>query len=394
MLLFTVGMITQQGNCQGDGVPSVTYLTRVANTIVVGRAAVEKVDGDSATLTIEVDRVIQGQIAPNTQIEVELVNRSPSCVISVSVKPITAIWFLTQKLDGAFSFANSPKSQSCRPFDSDYEIPDGPLPEKWNYSETAKPEDKLAFEIAWAIESHPEGSAAAIAIKSDNLDGVSDQSKADIYHKLYLSGAADAHLTGLLGLVKQADPRVLGEVMSNMAQFAETPITNSYTVNGQRISGTVRDENGVAVTPIVPIAASIKEIVDPSAATVNALGNLLQMQNSPQSIRHAAAHALANIHTGSAVTYLAPLLNSDDAVLRADAIGGIACFANGVPAINPAIPGGGIDINRSSPFKTDATVRHFAMGIMTISPKESYYLNYWRAWWAVNGSAAQASLLQ
>jgi len=358
---------------------------------VVGRAAVEKVDGDSATLTIQIDRVIQGQVAPDTQIEVGVASFSPSCAISASAKPITAIWFLTQKPDGTFRFANSPKSQSCRPFDSDYEIPDGPLPTKWSYPDTAKPEDKLAYEIAWAIESHPDGTPAAIAIKSNNLDGISDQARADIYQKLYSSTVADAHFTGLLGLVKQGNPGVLGDVMSNMAQFAEAPITNSYTVNGQRVSGAIRDENGMVVTQIGSIAENIGEIVDTSAATVNALGTFLQMQNSPQSVRYAAAHALANIHTGAAVAYLAPLLNSDDAVLRADAIGGIACFANAVPVIDPTKPDGRVDINKNGPFKTDVTVSHFAMGTATISRNESYYLNYWRAWWAAHGSEAQAT---
>jgi hypothetical protein len=390
ILLFMVGIVTNRGACQADGVPSVAYLTWEANTIVVGRATLEKLSGDSATVTIEVDRAIQGQITPNTQIEVGVVNASSSCTIPSSAKPVTAIWFLSQKPDGTFSFANSPKSQSCHPFDSDYETPDGPLPAQWAYPETAKPKDKLAYELAWAIESHPEGSPAAIAIKSDNLDGVSDESKADIYHKLHLSSAADAHFTGLLGLVKQGDANALGEVASNMAQFTQTPITTSYTVNGQATSVAIRDENGAPATQIGPIAISIDQIVDPDAATVDALGTLLQMQNSPQSIRYAAAHALANIHSGAAVTYLAPLLNSDDAVLRTDAIGGIACFANGVPAINPSKPDGRVDLNKNSPFKTDATLSHFAMGATTISQKEAYYLNYWRGWWSANGAAVQA----
>ncbi|HZC43659.1 MAG TPA: HEAT repeat domain-containing protein, partial [Acidobacteriaceae bacterium] len=200
----------------------------------------------------------------------------------------------------------------------------------------------------------------------------------------------DAHFTGLLGLVKQGDTSVLDEVTNNMAQFAETPITSSSSVNGQTTSVAIRDENGAIATQIGPIAVSIDQIVDSGAATVNALGNLLQLQNSPQSVRYAAAHALTNIHTGAAVTYLAPLLDSDDPQLRADAIGGIACFANGVPVINPAKPGGGLDINENGPFRTDATMSHFAMGIMTISQKEAYYLNYWRGWWSANGAAVQA----
>ncbi|MHB1938859.1 MAG: HEAT repeat domain-containing protein [Acidobacteriaceae bacterium] len=383
-------VFARTGTSELEGVPTVAYLSRVSNVIVVGRAVLENIDGSSATLSIEVDRVIQGEVTPDTQIRVVVVSTSSSCTIPSSAKPITAIWFLTQETGGTFRFANSPKSQSCHPFESNYETPGGPLPTEWTYPETAKPQDKLAHEIAWAIASHPEGSPAANVIKSDNLDGVSNESRADIYHKLYLSNVADAHFTGLLGLVKQGDVSVLDEVMGNMAQFAEAPITDSYTLNGQRISA-IKNANGNTATQIGPIAASIDQIVNPDATTVGALGNLLQMQNAPQSVRYAAAHALANIHTGTAVAYLAPLLNSDDPQLRADAIGGIACFANGVPVIDPTKPGGGIDLNRDSPFKTDATLSHFAMGTPTISQKESYYLNYWQAWWFTHGSQALAT---
>ena len=53
--------------------------------------------------------------------------------------------------------------------------------------------------------------------------------------------------------------------------------------------------------------------------------------------------------------------------------------------------GGGIDLNMDSPFKTDATLSHFAVGTTTLSRNESYYLNYLQAWWFTHGSEALAT---
>jgi len=84
-------------------------------------------------------------------------------------------------------------------------------------------------------------------------------------------------------------------------------------------------------------------------------------------------------------------LNSDDPQIRAFAIGGLSCFANGVPPIDLSAKVSGITLSGTSPFKTTETVSHFAMGKRTIEQREPYFLDYWHAWWSANGPSITAT---
>jgi hypothetical protein len=138
------------------------------------------------------------------------------------------------------------------------------------------------------------------------------------------------------------------------------------------------------------IAETVARLSNSSDDAVKQLGRLSQASTSSQPIRHAAARALAEIHTPLALTYLAPFLyDKNDATFRAYAIGGIACFANGVPVLDPTRPDGQLNLNYSSILR-QMRLSYFAMGLPTISKKESYYLDFWRSWWSSNGAAVQA----
>jgi hypothetical protein len=83
-------------------------------------------------------------------------------------------------------------------------------------------------------------------------------------------------------------------------------------------------------------------------------------------------------------------LNSDDPQLRAFAIVGLSCFANGVPTIDLSAKVTGITLSGTSPFKTTETLSHFAMGKRTIEQQEPYFLDYWHSWWSANGPSINA----
>jgi hypothetical protein len=63
-------------------------------------------------------------------------------------------------------------------------MPEGALPPTWSYSAALRPEDKLAYELAWSIDSHHGDGPLAIVRNVALLDGMSKEVAADIYNKL------------------------------------------------------------------------------------------------------------------------------------------------------------------------------------------------------------------
>jgi hypothetical protein len=106
--------------------------------------------------------------------------------------------------------------------------------------------------------------------------------------------------------------------------------------------------------------------------------------------RQASAHALAAIHTTAALPYLGLLLSDPDATLRAEGIGGMAAFANGLSTqTNAAVPSlAHMQLPANAPYRTSDTIAHFALGSQTIERREEFYLSFWKQWWSKN----QASL--
>ncbi len=387
----------QNARCEGDAVPSVAILAGFSDVIVVGTATPEDVTTTSATVDIQVERVLKGKAVPNMQMQVPFASRSAQCTVPPSAVAVTAIWFLTRQASGAMAFANSPKSQSCHPFLTDYEVPEGALPAQWSYPEDAKPEDKLAYELAWSIESHQGDGPVALVMNANLLDGASKTVALQIYRELYSSSTPDIRITGMLGLLRLGDADTLRALADNVNQAAQQPRRGTYLRYGQRLpisygSSGLTPTQGMETQETV-IAETVARVSNSSDDAVKQLGRLSQASTSSQPIRHAAARALAEIHTPLALTYLAPFLyDNNDATFRAYAIGGIACFANGVPVLDPTRPDGRLNLNYSSIFKTEETLSHFAMGLPTISKRESYYLDFWRSWWSSNGAAVQAKV--
>ncbi len=382
---------TKKARCEADGTPSVALLSGFSDVIVVGTARPEGVTETSATLAIQVERVVKGNVATNSQLRVTFVRRSAGCIVSQSDPPVTALWFLARQADGTIGFPNSPKSQSCHPFLTDYEMPEGALPIQWAYAQNAKPQDKLAHELAWSIEAHQGDGPGALLLSADLLAGTTDTEALRIYKQFYVSSIPGVHMTGMLGLVRAGDADTLRTLVDNIDELARQPRRTSYLQAGKRLP--IRYEGGSPETQEGLLAASVAQVTNPANDTVRQLGRILETSLS-QAIRRAAARSLAQVHSALALTYLAPFLNDqNDPSFRAYAIGAIACFANGVPALDPSKTDGHINLNNSSNFKTEDTLAHFAMGLPTISKREDYYLDFWRAWWASNRAAVEVRAL-
>lgn len=373
---------------QGDGLPSVEFLDHMSTAIVVGVGTLTSTDPGSPRIQIVPLRIIKGEgLAINKPFEISIDVSSLGCPFtSVPSQPETAIWFLTTHPDGTLGFSFSPKSQSCHPTRSDFETSADPLPPKWVYPETLDAKDKLAYEFASSIESLHGHGPVSLTMNSQLLGGVSKKSGKDIYSKLAASDDVDTRMIGLFGLVYQGDIPTLHYLSANLAELEHTPAVTYYIQNNARWSITHGRNGDQVVTQAPAIAKSLSGITNPDNIVVRELAKILQ-NTSDQSIRYASAKALQNLHSPLATTYLGPLLDDDDPEMRAFAIGGLSCFANGSPVIDQHH---GPSLSEASPFKTEETLDHFAMGRQTIEKREPYFLDYWRSWWSANSASITA----
>jgi hypothetical protein len=356
----------------------------MSEVIVVGEGSLETLNDTSALIAIRVARIVKGdRVAPKLHIPVTSTRR---CQITNNSPSVSAIWFLKHLPNGSLVFADSPKWQSCQPFINDYEVPVGKLPARWAYSSSIAPEDKLAYELAASLEAHSGRSPLVLLEIPEALEGPTAKTKSRIYKKLAQSQISNVRTIGKLGLIRMGDPAALSEVADPVTPLTSAPLQTN-AIRGGKPTKLLYGAQGTIQTYSSYVAASISQIVESKGSTVSAVGLLVAPGVPNSEIRRSAARALRNIHTAKAVGYLAPLLYDNDYELRVEAIGGLACFANGVPVLDPAKPGGGMDLNKPGPYKTDETISHFAMGSSTISSREAFYLTYWRSWWNKYGAS-------
>lgn len=101
---------------------------------------------------------------------------------------------------------------------------------------------------------------------------------------------------------------------------------------------------------------------DPTA--VRALGKVATAQRSYNTLRIAAATALARVHTEAAVPYLAALLENDDPEIHWLGVRGLFDF-----------------VSESKQFRTVETSKHWPTG------EDPATLGFWRRWWSKNQQA-------
>jgi hypothetical protein len=384
-LLLGIGMYTYG---EVDATPSAEFLNHVSQIILVGVATPDPTTAGS--INIQVSRVLKGQeLLHSNTLTLGGIRTTGECGIPPNTQPVTAIWFLSSSPSGALIFAQSPRSQSCHPFANDFEVQAGPLASKWQYPDSTPAKDKLAYELAASIEANNGNGPYALILNAQLLKGVSKEIGTDIYGKLAADGSESLHFLGLLGLVQLADAPSVQNLASNVSILEQTKARTFLMKNGKQVPITYGAEQSNGSTRAPEIAQSVFSLKSTDDRVVNALGRILQDAKTLQ-IKYAAAQALQNIHTPLAVSFLAPLLSSEDRQLRSFAVGGLSCFANGVAVVDLSVPGGGISLSNNGPFKTTDTVAHFAMGEMTISKHPDYYLSYWKSWWADNAASVQA----
>jgi hypothetical protein len=346
---------------------SLVELEKTADLIVVGTASDAAAVGNLATFTVQVDRVVKGDRAlAGKLIRADLV-LSDSREISLAGRdsPLSGhgLWFFQRSSSGWHLLP----IVEGDPLGGEYiPAPAGAIPAAYAYAPETALSDKIASEVSAAIEGAATGDLRLLPLhQSALLDVLASPISNILYRRMAASGSLQSKILGLSGLIREGNSTALESAFSAARSFQDHPREMNVLISS--IQGDFR-------------------AADPASVAI--LGRVTAFTNGSLAFRLAAAHALASIHTQAALPYLAALLDDANGGMRAEAVGGLASFANGLPIQTPSdVPSlRYTQLPASSPYMTSATVENLVMGEQTISRNEAKYLSFWKAWWQQNRS--------
>ena len=185
-----------------------------------------------------------------------------------------------------------------------------------------------------------------------------------LYNRLSASTSANLRILGLSGLIRGGSTAALSAAAQDASSLSYYPLEAGVLFESVRNEFRATDANSVEI--LGQIATAIK---GPSLP-----------------LRQAAAHALTGIHTAHALPYLAALLDDPDPDLRAEGVGGLGAFSNGLPVQTSAnVPSlGYLQRPASAPYMTKETDANFALGP---GAETEPRLSFWKTWWLQNRTA-------
>lgn len=328
-----------------------------ADAVVVATVTGGTASGE-LSVNLSVERSIKGSISPGPQIQAiwsprEARNLYPSLPVQMSGK--TGVWFLKQQ---SAAWAVIPLVIGATgPLELYLPVPTGNLPATYAYGSGAQPEQKLAMEIGAAAADSTTATTTSQYLSRGLMDDFGPDLLQPILTGLASSPQIVPRVTGVTGLIRQGAASgiiiLAGMDMSQVPPSAQGFLTDAVC----EYRGT--DPAGVA-----------------------RLGTLLGAPSAK--LQACAVHALREIHTKEAVPFLESSLNSSSAMIRYDAVIGIAQFAMGFPVSTSAQKPSAMAAFQRQPGVTDAMARHYpAIGVFTQNEQE--YISYWRTWLRSHG---------
>jgi hypothetical protein len=351
---ITIGLLlaARSGFAPIFGPASLVQLQQNADLIVIGSASDGIRAGDNLNFTIQVNRVVKGDLTPGIPIPAIWQSNNPG------VANGHGLWFLKRSTGG---WSVLPVQSGWAQFkDVFIPVPTGPLPDAYAYDPTASVPDKVASEISAAIEGVP-GLGLLPGLHADLLDQLNSPVIHVLYRRLSVSSSIQQRILGLSGLIRSGNTSALHSAIEAAPELSSSTVEYGILLLSIRDGFRSGDASSVVILGQAAVNTSLR--VD---------------------FRQSAAHALRGIHTKDALPYLATLLYDPDIELQAEAVGGLASFANGLPIQTTAgVPSlSYLQLPDRAPYKTEDTVAHFALGDASIR-----YLSYWKTWWSQNKTA-------
>ncbi len=345
---------------------SVPDLQQRADLIVVGTAS-GHLREDSPVFLLHITRVVKGDSTiAGSSLSVTWSNWAAGA--SFTKGPVTAegagLWFLRRAPNGWLLI---PVVDGAVPLNMTYFAePAGPILSAYSYAAVAPVTDKLAAELCSAIESLQDAySFQLYALLRGDLDQLRSSVVPLLYTRMANSNVTQQQMLGLSGLIREGAGSVLATASQSASRF------QSHALEYGILLGAIRDQ-----------------FRSPDNSSISMLGQNSTNTALPLSFRESCAHALAAIHTAGALPYLASLFADRDDKLRAEAIGGMGSFANGLPIQTAAgVPAlAHLQFSPNAPYRTNDTIANFAMGQIAAG-KEAALLSFWERWWSTNKAA-------
>jgi hypothetical protein len=339
---------------------SVVALENAAGLVVNGTATGFVQNATGFDFSLQVNRVTKGDATlAGSSISATWPSGNQATAASVGSKNAggTGIWFL-QRSSGPWQVV--PVLQGTMQLSNIYISAQlGPIVSAYAYSATASVDDKLASEICSALEGVSGVSLPTYALLSGGIDELNSSVPQLFYQRLASSASTEQQVFGLSGRIRSGDTSAL----TAAAQIASA-------VTGGQAQGV--------------LLLSVREYLRPTDPTsVNAVGQVATDFALPATLREAAAHVLAAVHTAAALPLLATLLDDPDLNVQVEAVGGMGSFANGLPVRTrqSAVTLAYLQLPANAPYKTQDTVANFALGQ---AANETSYISFWKNWWSAN----------
>ena len=334
---------------------SLDYLATRASAIVVGTVTSRVESPTQVSFTINVARVLAGNIPGPT---VDVVHpqtprgiRSPSNYTYTVNDSLTGMWFLIAGTSaGKWDvMVSRPPLKLVLPA-----LPTAPTG-KYSYPAATRVNEMLVYELAAGVEATNDDPGlylgAFFSMDSPAIRFVLANCLASVKLEFQAVGLAGSLERGLPDSVHQ------------LAQLWPAIATGAHA-------------NGV-------IAALRDGWRDPTG--VKQVASFASDFIPGSEVRGAAIHALASIHTKEALPFLASLLASADVRDQEQATRGLSAFANGctIQTQDNVVSMEYLKCDQPSTYRTPETFAHF--GFRPESPhEESALAAYWQTWWSTH----------
>ncbi len=326
----------------GGAPESLARLFAASSGVVVGKVVQGAVSGTTVTLSIQIERVLEGNWAPGEIVAAAGTITEPVHTHAAAVT--RGVFFLANAGTGPMRLIPVISGFVMDEWFTFILLPDSSAPAV-QPAPTSSLRERVLLEVMGGLEAGPAKHYGG------GIDVVAEYQEAptplvrSVFQSWLNADTSWQVADGLQALLAEGD-------LTALSRVASSPALRTGTVQAGAFKG---------------LRFYFKN-ADPAA--VSLLGQLAGDTSNSSALRIAAASALARIHTRQALPFLAGFLDSSDLDMRILGVGGLSMFANNVP-IGSHEPAAG-----EWPWRTEDTIAHSAMSGSNAA--------FWKSWWTAN----------
>jgi len=352
-----------------DSTCAATLIERVlekADAVVVAEVPYGTFVNTEYSFTLVVQRSLKGDLKPGVAVPAHYSARGGTIKGRGEFSSQFGLWFLAVSSNGEWSVL-SPRERLWPLEFAYYPLSKRVETQPWD-PKNASVVDRVFLELASSIDLTEPGQAfrhlADGALRCVGAPGSSRL--VDVLQRWSRSTSVNLTTLGLTGLVMLGDTGALVRSASLLAVIKESQIVDMFH-------------------------SVVSAYRSPNPEGVRALGDMATADSGIAKLAFQAACALRSIHTKETLPYLAKLLDSQDAELRAQAVAGFTLFTRNLPIETPAAVAG-MAVSRpvtEAPYRTLDTDRYSNWGRFERAEDEQAAVGFWKSWWESHRTALE-----